>query len=392
MKILICHNYYQIPGGEDNVFKNESFLLEQRGHQVFHYIKDNKIITQKNFLRLAFDTIFNRKVYNELKNILEEIQPDIVHFHNTFPLISPSAYYAVKKLRIPVIQTLHNYRLLCINGYLYREGAVCELCIRKKFKWPGLLYKCYRDNIFASFAVVLMLFIHNILKTWGKVDQFIVLSQFEKSKFIQSGFPENKITIKYNSYKKACKHAKASDKYILYSGRLSEEKGIFTLLDSLKYTKNIQLKISGTSIIFDEIQNKISSNSLQNVHILGQLSYGDNLQILSQAYILIYPSHLFEAMSLSIIEAFANGIPVIASNHGSMAELVTHNETGLLFETGNPKDLAKKINWANNHPKEIKEMGKNAKIEFYRKYTEEISYQKLMTIYNSAIQLNKRGK
>lgn len=388
MRILLCHNFYQKSGGEDEVFKNESELLKINGNEVLIYKTYNKDFDKLNKYQAFIKTIFNFQTYHDISNICKEKKPDVVHFHNTFPLMSPSVYYAASKCNVPVVQTIHNYRLLCLNAYLFRNGSVCEKCVNLKFKWPGIFYKCYRNSRTASFVVAFMLLIHKVLGTWKRIDCFIALSDFQKRKLIQASVAKEKIVTKSNHTYEFPKQKENSERYILYAGRLSTEKGIEILLEAFNLLENVILNIAGSGIPKADLIRYIDIGKRKNVNFLGQIENEKIQKLINRSFIIIYPSLLFETFGLTIIEAFSNGIPVIASNHGSMAELVHNGKTGILFEPGNSLDLANKIKWAYENPERIYEMGKNAHEDYLKKYTEEISYQNLLNIYNSVSKKN----
>ncbi len=196
MKIALVHNYYQQPGGEDEVFADEGALLEARGHQVVRYTAHNDRIAGMRAPVLAQVTVWNRAVYRELRAFIRKERPAVMHFQNTFPLISPASYYAARAEGVPVVQTLHNYRLLCPNALFFRDGHVCEDCLGKSIPWPGVAHACYRGSRTASGVVASMLSIHRALRTWTEmIDVYVVLSEFARQKFIEGGLPSEKIVV-----------------------------------------------------------------------------------------------------------------------------------------------------------------------------------------------------
>ena len=199
MRILLAHNYYQQPGGEEQIFNTEAALLEAHGHEVLRYTLTNDAIQEMNPLALARNTVWNSQVYQDLRSLAQEYKPDIAHFHNTFPLISPAAYYALKEVGVPIVQTLHNYRLLCPNALFFKSGQVCESCTGKVFPFPGIVHGCYRGSRVATAMVAATVGIHSLRGTWTKtIDKFIIYSQFATQKFIAGGLPQAKIAFKTN--------------------------------------------------------------------------------------------------------------------------------------------------------------------------------------------------
>ncbi|MGB3296800.1 MAG: glycosyltransferase, partial [Phormidesmis sp.] len=231
MRILMGHNYYQQPGGEGQVFAAECALLESEGHQVFRYTLHNDEMADYSAQTMAVATLWHHRVYKEIRSLIQQKRIQIAHFHNTFPLISSAAYYAAQAEGIPVIQTMHNYRLLCPNALFFRDGKVCEDCLGQPIPWPGVVHRCYRESAVASGAVATMLTAHRVLNTWtSKVTKYIVLTEFARDKFIQGGLPASKIVIKPNFVETDPGYQLGEGNYALYVGRLSVEKGLDVLL------------------------------------------------------------------------------------------------------------------------------------------------------------------
>jgi glycosyltransferase involved in cell wall biosynthesis len=384
-RVLLIHNYYQYPGGEDVVFALEKSLLMDHGHAVFEYTDSNKHIESLGYINSAVQTIWSQPSYNTIKRILQDVKPDIAHFHNTFMLISPSAYYACVEMGVPVIQTLHNYRLLCPNAYLFRDGAVCEECIDLKNPFPGVFHKCYRDSYSQSAVVAGMLGAHWLFRTWqNKIDFFIVLTEFARQKFIQGGLPENKIIVKPNFVADINVPQRTSvGEYVLYIGHLSSEKGLETLLSAWDRLK-IPLKIAGDGPLREYVQQYTEKTPL--IEYLGQVNQQSVGDLLRQARFVVFPSKLYEGLPMTIIESFACGVPVIASNLTARAELIRHAEAGLLYTAGDVADLAAKVEWLWSNPESCVEMGRKARIEYEEKYTPERNYQLLRKIYQMAME------
>ncbi len=268
-KILIVHNYYQQSGGEDQVFMAESSLIGEHKCQVFHFTVHNDRIKRMNSLTLARSTLWNKSIARELQKIVRRVRPDIIHFHNTFSLISPAAYYAARAERIPVVQTLHNYRLLCPNALFFRNGHVCEDCMGKFVPWPGVLYACYRNSRTATSVTAAMLSVHRVLRTYSRmVDMYIALTDFARQKFIQGGLPAEKIEVKPNFFYQDPGERNGVGNYALYVGRLSVEKGILALLQTFNKIGKIPLKIIGDGPLMDEISKIKIGGNLSDVDLL----------------------------------------------------------------------------------------------------------------------------
>ncbi|HEX2937527.1 MAG TPA: glycosyltransferase family 4 protein, partial [Ruminiclostridium sp.] len=327
--------------------------------------------------------------YNSLKKIVHQEKPVIIHFHNTFPLISPLAYSAATEFRIPVIQTLHNYRLLCANALLFRNGNVCEDCISRKIPFPGLFHACYRNNHLASSVTVLMQTAHKLVGTWDhKVDRFIALSEFSKRIFIKGGLPDNKIAVKPNFLPQdpGNINKKNESGYGLYIGRLSEEKGVVSLIETLQKMSPFPFYFVGDGPLAGKMQRLLSSGRNHKIKMLGKQSRKDVYSILLNASFLVFPSICYENFPMVIVEAFAHGVPVIVSDIGAAGEIVKDGYSGLHFRNGNPDDLATKLDQLIHNPRMMKDFGNNARREYLEKYSEDINYGTLMSIYNSILQ------
>lgn len=381
----MVHNYYLQSGGEESVFDSERNLLFHRGHQVFVYTAHNAQLEKLNFLGMARNAFWNKNSYKDLRSFIREYRPRVVHFHNIFPLISPSAYYAVKAEGLPVVQTLHNYRLLCPNALFYRDGHVCEDCLGRFVPWPGVVHRCYRGNMAASGVVAGMLTVHRALGTWIRmVDVYIALTEFAREKFIEAGFPEEKIVVKPNFVYPDPGTGDGKGNYVLFVGRLSSEKGIDTLLAAWrKLGGNMNLKIIGDGPLASKVIEAV--HRLKGVEWLGRKSREEVFNLMKKSSFLVFPSVLYEGFGMTIIEAYATGLPVIASNIGSASFLVDPGRTGLHFNPGDPEDLAAKIEWALQHPRELAEMRREARAEYEAKYTADINYERLINIYQLAI-------
>jgi glycosyltransferase involved in cell wall biosynthesis len=386
MKILAVHNRYQRPGGEDQVFVDETALLETRNHNVMRYEVHNDQVKQMNRLTLAKDTVWNTSTYRELGALIRRERPDVVHFHNTLPLVSPAGYYAVRAEGVPVIQTLHNYRLLCPVALFFRDGRVCEDCMGKAVPWPGVVHRCYRGSRTASGMIATMLTVHRALRTWAKmVDVYVALTEFARSKFIEGGLPAGKIVVKPNFVSPDPGRGQGGGGYALFVGRLAPEKGTGTMLAAWdRLRTRIPLKIVGDGPLRDRVVSAAARQS--NVEWLGHRPVADVHALMGKADMLVFPSQWYETFGRVAAEAFAAGTPVIAANIGAVAELVEHGRTGLKFRPGDPEDLVTQVEWALSHPAQLRRMREEVRAEFEAKYTAERNYRALMEIYEAALE------
>ena len=256
MKILVVHNRYRLPGGEDEVAAAEATLLRRNGHDAETYLEDNRRIRGLSILQAGLESIWSQSSYRKVRDRLREFRPDIVHCHNTFPLISPSIYFACEKERIPVVQSLHNPRLMCPAACLSRNNQICERCVGKNFAWPGVMRGCYRDSRLQTAAVASMLSIHSALKTWRtKIDAYIVFTDFYRRKFIEAGLPADRLYVKPHFLHPEPPPLSARNRpYALFAGRLQEEKGIKVLLQAWRQLTHIPLKICGEGPLSSDVR------------------------------------------------------------------------------------------------------------------------------------------
>lgn len=390
MKVLIAHNAYQQRGGEEAVVEAEARLLKERGHQVIFYRRHNDELGRRGrfgAISTGIETVWADDSYHALKKLLVQEKPDVAHFHNILPLISPSSYYACSGAGVPVVQTLHNYRLLCPGGQFLRDGQVCESCLGRSVGWPGIAYACYRNSRAATAAVAGMLAAHRAIGTWRtKVNLYIALSKFARQKFIQGGLPADRIVVKANFVSSGANLHRGTGEFVLFAGRLSPEKGLSLLLHAWHERKlGIPLRILGDGLLRAELQEEARKLGLTDVSFWGRVSESEMRQHLDNARFLVMPSIWYEGFPLAIAEAFARGVPVVCSRIGSLEEIVHHGRTGLHFETGNIADLARQAEWAWSHPAEMQEMGRAARAEYEAKYTPEQNYKILMEVYERAI-------
>jgi glycosyltransferase involved in cell wall biosynthesis len=385
MRVLLGHNYYQLPGGEDNVFSAEASMLESFGHEVTRYTRHNDELNDFGRFKTAAVTLWNRSSAADVVRMVERERPDVCHFHNTFPLISPSVFDALGRLGIPVTMTLHNYRLVCPGAVLMREGRICEECVGTTVPWRAVTNSCYRQSSAASAGVSAMLSLHHLLGTWKrKIDLYIALTEFARRKFIEGGLPAEKIAVKPNFVHPDPGFSDDRATHALFVGRLSSEKGIATLLEAWKLTGGrVSLRIAGDGPMADEVRR--AAEVIPGVQWLGPLQRADVLREMKQASMLIFPSIWYEGLPLTVLEAFATGLPVIASNLGSMPEVISDGLTGLLFEPGSPQQLAEKVLWADSHAADMRAMYFAARRVFEQKYTRQKNHELLMRCYRSAM-------
>jgi glycosyltransferase involved in cell wall biosynthesis len=392
VKVLVVHNRYQHAGGEDVVVEQECHMLRNAGHEVITYLRSNDEI--KSFSRLQRLALIPRTVWatdtrREFKALLERERPGIVHVHNTFVMISPSIFSACEEAGIPVVHTLHNYRLMCPTGLFYRDGHVCEECVQMSL-WSGIRHGCYHDSGAATAVVAGMIAVHRRLHTWSQPSHFyIALSQFARQKFVDSGLPEERIFVKPNFVHPDPGLPSDREQYAVFAGRLSAEKRVDNLLHAWERSNShFPLLILGDGPERPGLEEAARHRNLSGIDFKGRVPRAQVIEIVRKARFLVFPSELYENFPVAIVEAFACGTSVVCSRMGAMQEIVSDGSTGLLFAPGQVDDLAEKMDWAWAHPDQMNKMGRQARREYETKYTAETNYQLLMDIYN---QVKKRS-
>ena len=376
MKVLIIHNKYLQRGGEDTVVDLESKILS-RSHVVEKYITSNESLPKSN-IKAGITSIWNQKVYDDVRRHLKIHKPDIIHIHNTFPYLSQSLYWGASSLGIPIIQTIHNYRSMCLNALLYRDGAPCTLCIGK-LPVQGVRFSCYRGSKMASASMLMSSMIHKAMRSMDKVDKFIVLSEFSKQVHIKHGLNPKKIVVKYN-FSEDLGVGLGGD-YALYVGRLTEEKGILELLEAWKTLgSSIQLKIVGMG----PLEGVVKSNLPQGVEFLGQLERHDVINIMKSASFLITPSRWYEGMPMTVVEAMSTGTPAISPKHGVFEEMILEGVNGFLYEVEDQNGIIEGVKkWIQQKEKSL--LRSSTRRVYDALYSEEVAIKALEAIYNSAI-------
>lgn len=367
----------------------ERELLKRNGHTVDFLEMDNAEIV--GFLRkaqTALDAVYSLTAKRILRDRIRAFKPDVVHIFNFFPLLSPSIYYACREAGVPVIQKISNFRLICPSALLLRDGKICEDCLGKLIPWPGVLHACYRDSRIGSTVVATMLSTHRLLGTWQRaVDAYIARTNFSRDKLIEGGLPAEKIGV-VPSFAPDPGNPDGNGRFAFFAGRLSQEKGIATLLSAWRRLNGSSpsLKVAGDGPMKDEV---IRSANEGHIEYVGPLSREKVQTLMREAAFLVFPSICYENFPLSIVESFASGVPVVASGVGAMAEIIDDGRTGVHFRAGDPEDLATKVQWMSNHPAETAQMRRAARNEYLLKYTPDRNYELLMDLYDRVIQARR---
>lgn len=394
MKIVQVHNRYKIRGGEWTVFNHEKELLS-REHEVDTIVVDNreKLRSVLDKANLIFTTHYNRESRRWVREQLLQKRPDIMHVHNFFPLLTPSIFDAARDAAVPSVMTLHNYRLIHPNGYLLHNGKIDERSVTGS-AWSCVPDRVYRDSLFQTAVVAHMIEYHRKKETWKKkVDAFICLTEFAKKKFIEGGLPPDKLKVKPNFVMDSLKELYGGvpngnrESFYLFVGRISEEKGIRTLIRAWKKlgaSSRFKLVILGEGPLKSELEH--SSHDMKNISWVGVAERSVVMEYLWKARALIFPSEWYEGMPMTILESFCMGTPVISSDIGSQKEIVTDHQTGLHFKKGSVESMIEAITLMDQKEELREDLGQAARKEYEMKYTPEVNYGKLLSIYEELLE------
>ncbi|MEH6407732.1 MAG: glycosyltransferase [Leeuwenhoekiella sp.] len=390
MKILLIHTYYTIRGGEDAVFEQETQKLSIDNEvRTITFFNKNSLAGALQFLFSIWHSSASKKVTNELR----EFKPDVVHIHNLHFAIGPLVIRKIKKLGVPLVLTLHNYRLICPSATLLVKGEINTSSVKAEFPWNAVFNKAYRESYILTFWLAFTNWFHTKIGTWQKVDKYIVLTDFARQLYLSSSLnlAKTKLVVKPNFVvqNQYLENINKGD-HFLFVGRLSDEKGIFVLLEAFK-NSSYKLRIAGDGPLKETVH-KIATG-MSNIVYLGRLEKQSVVEELTQCSALIFPSIWYEGMPMTIIEALSLGTPVIASNLGAMASMINHGKNGLLFKYGNSKALLQQVDfWTSLNSKEKEDFYNDALASYSKHYTVEKNLKMLNTIYQNAIKAKKLKK
>ena len=388
MKILLINNSHQIFGGGDAVALVERQLLEDHGNEVVVYTRHNdEIKSYKVRDKLVFflNTIYSLRTRREIRAIVRSSRPDVAYVHNVFPLISPSVYHTLHSLRIPLLHVVHDFRLWCPNAVFYTHGHICERCKYGNFI-NAPLYRCYRRSYLLSALYAASLSLNRLCGLMDKIDGFVCLTEFSKQQLLEVGVAEQKIFIKPNFVAAPVMHPAGKNKpnnYVLYIGRLSAEKGLWTLVRAFERLRDAVLKIVGTGPLEDPLKAYVRDRGLRNIEFCGFRQGQEKWELLKSSLFTVVPSEWYETFGLVVIEAYAAGKPVVGSRLGSLPWVIEENKSGLFFEPGNVDDLVNKAGYLLDRPDEVDRMGRYARSLFESTYSPDACYQKLIGIFAS---------
>ncbi len=389
MKVLLIHNKYQLAGGELAAVQAEIALLRRHRHQVVDYHRDSAEIDDFGLLQKALffpDTVYSRRTYREVTQLAAAERPDLAHVHNVFPLVSPSVYMALRESRIPIVQTVHNYRLMCPNGLFYTHGRICERC--KTGNYIHAIYqKCYRHSYLLSLLYAISIGANRARGTFRYIDRFLTLTAFSAQKLLESGLAtQNQLVTLGHFLPDPLPFPGSPDarpRHVVYLGRLSPEKGIGTLLDAMVGLPDLQLKIAGVGPEMASLRASAKSRGLTSTQFLGHIEGERKWDLLREAYAVVVPSLCYETFGLAALESMSVATPVIASDLGSLPSLVEDGQCGLLFTAGNVDSLRRTLVWASEHPAEMSSMGKGGREVVEDRYSADSHYRQLISVYSS---------
>lgn len=381
LRVLQVHNYYQQAGGEDVVVANERALLASNGHHVDLYAADNDAINSiADKARVFLEVAHSERARLAFAAHLQSHRPDVVHVHNFFPLLTTSIYDACRSAGVPVVQTLHNFRIACANAILQRRGQLCDKCVEGSAYW-AVVHRCYRNSALASFAVAHMIEHNRRRQTWTQgVDCFVALSQTARSIYIRAGVPADRIVLKPNFAPDPGAPDGRTRRGALYVGRLSPEKGVEELIEAWRGI-SYPLRIAGDGPLMEMLR----SNTPPGVTLLGRLENENVRRELADAAFLLMPSRSPESFPVVLAEAFAAGLPAIVSNLGAPGEIVTDGVTGLLIPPGNPRAIAETSQRLIADPNLRGRLGDAARRTYLAKYTPNVNYSQLLAIYERVL-------
>lgn len=399
MRVLTVHNFYQQPGGEDTVFHAEAELLRAAGHDVHKYSVSNDSIPAGARLRVATNAVWNRTAYATIRRLVRQHSSEVVHFHNTFPVLSPAVFQAARRAGAAVVVSLHNTRFMCPAASFFREGRPCMDCFGKPFAWPGVLHGCYRNSRAQTAVNAAVTAVHRLIGTWAKdVDRYVVFTEYHRELFERAGLPSAKLFVKPH-FVTALEMPEREDSadYALYAGRLDREKGVQTLVQAFELAHERSpdasppLYVCGDGPLRDAVQRSLELGRIRG-KLLGWVPRAELHALMARARFLVWPSEGSESFGLVAAEALACGIPVLASDAGGAPYVVPTEAGGLYFRSGDAEDLARRVAQMSRMPSDtIQEMRVRARRVFEERYSPRANLRLMEELYHQAIAARERG-
>ena len=388
MKVLVGHTRFQWYSGADAAYEADVRLLERAGHDVVRIERDNDEIADFGPAAkagLAAGTVWSAGAYRAVGRAIASVRPDVVHFHNTFPLLSPAVDVAAHRAGVPVVRTLHDFRLACPNGLLFRDGHACEDCVGRGVTWPGIVHRCYRRSAPQTAVVSTMLAAHRAAGTWRRaVDVFVTVSSFQRDRVVLAGVPAERVVVRPNVVDPdpgARDPDRDDDGSFVFVGRLAPEKGVADLVAAAERVPDARVVIAGDGPLRDTLARDVAGRRLDNVAIVGPLARADLIETVRRARALVSPSISFETFGLAIAEAFACGVPVVTTALGGPADIVDDGRTGWHVPVGDPAALAGRLTWLSSHPDQARAAGRAARVDYERRFSPAAGLASLVDIY-----------
>ena len=407
MKIVMAHKFFHPAGGPETVLFQSMRVLNSLGHEVIPFSMKHPrnlktpysryFVTEVDYnnhngdilkkLKTAVNLIYSVEAEKKMEKLINDTRPQLAHLHNIYHQISPSILRALKRHSIPVVMTLHDFKLACPSYTFLRNGTPCEICEGRHF-YKAVIHRCVKNSYLSSLLCATEMYLHKMLQTYSKgVDVFIVLSQFSKEKMIRYGLPEEKIEVLPNCIDVDQYHPhKMVGDYVLFLGRLSEKNGIFTLVQAMKHIPEVKLKVAGEGEMEPLLKEYVAKEGLENVEFLGFVTGEKLAKLIEGCSFTVFPSLCYHNCPMSVLESLASGKPVLASNLGSVPEFVEDGVDGLLFEAGDPTDLAEKVEYLYRKPLLVKKMGIAGRLKIESRFSSETYYPRLLEIYQRLLQ------
>jgi len=385
MKVLLAHDFYQNFGGEDSIALREKDLLEQNRTEVHFYSRDNNEIKDYTFLqKLRFipRTIYSGFTVSSVEEIIREFNPDVAYTHNIFPLISPSIYRVLDSKAVPSVQNVQDFRWLCPNGLFYIKDRVCERCKGGAY-WNAVRYCCFRNSYLLSGLYATAIGVNRAVGLLNKISAVVCATQFSKQKFIEAGIDENRLYIKPNFIDTSnIEPAFGTGNYIVFLGRLSQEKGLWTLIRAFEKMRDIQLRVVGTGPLEESLRTYVKEKNLINIKMEGFKRGSEKTDLLKNALFMVFTSEWYEHFPIVILESFATGKPIVTSRLGNMPFIIENGKSGLHYEAGEEDDLIEKVKTLIDNPAEISKMGRYARHLVETIYSPEENMKILRSIFS----------
>ncbi|WP_251207266.1 glycosyltransferase family 4 protein [Acetatifactor aquisgranensis] len=379
--VLIVHNYYQVPGGEDTVVSNEKKMLESHGHKVWFYSRDNSELNQMPVMKkiaLPLTMIFNPRTYIDIRKIIKEQKIGIVHVHNTLNLVSPSVYYAALSMNVPVVQTVHNFRLLCPGAMFYRDGHICEDCIKHGLSC-AIKHRCYRNSCLQTLLCVISMKFHRMIGVYKKLN-YICLTEFNRKKLLElKQINPEKVFVKPN-FTFSIENEKVERDFYLYIGRIDETKGIPLLIEAFSRMPDKRLILAGTGVDLEYYREIVRNKGFLNIEFMGHAEKERLAELLKSAKAVVVASQWYEAFGMVIIEAFASHTPVIVGDIGNAGGLVDDGINGLKFQYDSSDSLVSIVEHFERQ--DIVTLGENAYQKYVKEFSHNKNYSDINAIYN----------